>query len=127
MQLSSAVVRAAVLVGVEATALALLGVGYAVAGVTSDAESRVGAVVGGLLMTAGAGLLLLVARGLVRHHPRAYAPAVAVQLLAGLTALSLLQTLPVVAVVVLVVAAAVLYSLATQEARRVFGPPGPPE
>ena len=122
MQLSSAVVRAAGLVVLEAAALAVLAVVYAVAGLTSDAESRVGAVVGALLMAGAAGLLVVVARGLVRHHRRAFAPAVAVQLLAALTALSLLQTLPVVSVVVLVVAVTALYSLATPESRRAFGP-----
>ena len=122
MQLSSAVVRAAGLVVLEAAALAVLAVVYAVAGLTADAESRAGAVVGALLMAGAAALLVLVGRGLVRHHRRAFAPAVAVQLLAALTALSLLQTLPLVSVVVLVVAATALYSLATPESRRAFGP-----
>ena len=122
MQLSSAVVRAALLVALEAVALLVVAVVYAVTGLRGDAESVAGTEVGAVLLAAGGVLLLLVARGLVRRHRRAFAPAVAVQLLAGLTAFSLIQTLPAAAAVVLLVAAVALYQLVTPEARQDFGP-----
>lgn len=120
--MSSAVVRAAVLVALEAVGLLVVAAGYAAAGLRGDARSVAGTEVGALVLAAGGVLLLLVARGLVRRHPRAYAPAMAVQLLAGLTAVSLLQTLPVPAVVVLVVAVLVVAQLVGAEGRAAFGP-----
>ena len=54
---------------------------------------------------------LLVSRGLAQQRAWARSPAVVVQLLLGLTAFSLLQTLPAVAVGGLVLAAVVLSQL----------------
>ena len=121
---SSSVVRAALLVALEAVALLAAAVVYAVVGLRGDAESVVGTEIGALLLAVSGVLLLLVARGLVRRHRRAFAPAVAVQLLAGLTSFSLLETLPGVAVVGLVGAGVALYQLVTPESRQAFGPPG---
>ena len=120
--LRSPVGRVAVVVAAEALALLVVAVGYAVGGLSGDARSAAGSEVGALLLAVAAALLVLVARGLLRRHPRAYAPAFAVQLLAALTAFSLLQTLPVVAVVVLAVAGLALQQLLTETARRELVP-----
>jgi len=120
---SSAVVRAALLVALEAVALLVAAVVYAVAGLRGDAASVAGSEVGALLLALGGVLLLVVARGLARRHRRAFAPAVAVQLIAGLTAFSLLEALRGLALATLLVTGVALYQLVTPESRRAFGPP----
>jgi hypothetical protein len=124
VQWSSAIDRAAVLVAVEALALLVLGIGYGIEGVSGQAQSLAGVEVGALLIAGSGVLLLLVARGLLRRRRWSRSPAVVVQRLLALTALSLLQTLPLVSVVVLAVTATALYLLLTAEARAALG--GPP-
>jgi len=109
--LGSADGRAALLVALEGVALVVVAVVYAVRGLTAEAASVAGSEVGALLMAAAGGLLVLVARGLAQQRAWARSPAVVVQLLLGLTAFSLLQTLPAVAVGGLVLAAVVLSQL----------------
>ena len=125
--LSSPVSRAAVLVALEGVALVVLGVVYAVAGLRGDAESRVGAAMGALLIAASGALLLLVARGLHRRRGWARSPAVAVQLLAFLTGLSLAPTgVAPAAFLTMAVAATVLYSLFSGPARGELERPSQP-
>ena len=116
--LRSAVRRAAVVVGLEGLVLAVLGVVYGVLGLTGDAETRVGAVVGAMLIVGAGVLLVLVARALDRERPWSRAPVISVQLLTLLTALSLMPTgVAPAALVAMGMAIVVLYALATEEAR----------
>jgi hypothetical protein len=120
--LSSAVGRAAALVAVEGLALLAAAAVYVVRAAAGDAESTAGSGVGALLL-AGCGVLLVLGAAALAARRRAVrSPLVVAQLLFALTALSLLQTLPAVAVAVLVVTGAVLYLLATAEARLELGP-----
>jgi hypothetical protein len=118
---SSGVVRAAALLALEAVVLVALGVAYGVAGLTGRAESLAGVEVGAALIVVAGLLLLLVARGVLRRQRWARAPALAVQLLTGLTGLSLLQTLPGPAMAAMALAGLVIYQFATPEARLAFG------
>lgn len=124
MSLSSPVSRAAVLVALEGVVLVGLGLVYAVAGLRGAAQSRTGAELGALLI-AGSGVLLgLVARGLHRRRAWARSPAVAVQLVAFVTGLSLAPTgVAPAAFAAMAVAAVVLYQLFTAPARAEFEPP----
>jgi hypothetical protein len=119
--LSSPVTRAAVLVAVQGAALLVLGVGYAVAGVLAQPYDRLAALLeAGLAAFAGA-LVLLVARGLGRAAGWARSPAVVLQLLALPVGVGLVQgRVWYAAVPVLLLAAGVLYELATPEARLAF-------
>jgi hypothetical protein len=119
--LSSAVVRAALLTGLEGLALVVAGVVYAVDGATGAAASLVGAELAAVMIVALGLLVLAAGRALARRRRWARSPVVVVQLLGGLTALDLVRT-PVwpAAVGVLVVAAAVLWQLALPEARQAF-------
>jgi hypothetical protein len=109
--LASSAGRAAALVGLEGAALVVAGAGYAVRSLTAGAASVAGSQVGALLMAGSGALLLVVARGLLRRRRWALSPAVVVQLLLGLTAVSLLQTLPAAAVAGLLLAAVALHQL----------------
>ena len=121
MELSSAVTRAALLVGVEGAVLAVLGAGYAVAGVVGEPFDRTATLLeGGFAVLAGA-LVLLVARSLARVRGWARSPAVVLQVLALPVGAGLVQgEVWYAAVVVLGLAGAVLYQLATPEARLAF-------
>ena len=121
MDLASAVTRAALLVAVEGAALILLGTGYAVAGAVGDPFDRTATLLeGGFAALAGL-LVLLVARGLLHVQGWARSPAVVLQLLALPVGLGLVQGgVLYAAAPVLGLAAAVLYQLATPEARLAF-------
>ena len=121
MDLASAVTRAALLVAVEGAALIVLGTGYAVAGVVGDPFDRTATLLeGGFAALAGL-LVLLVARGLLLVQGWARSPAVVLQLLALPVGLVLVQGAVLYAAApVLGLAAAVLYQLATPEARLAF-------
>ena len=121
MDLSSAVTRAALLVALEAGALSVLGAGYAVAGAVGDPFDRTATLLeGGFCLLAGL-LVLLVARGLLRVQGWSRSPAVVLQLLAVPVGLGLVQGgVYYAAVPVLGLAGAVLYQLATPEARLAF-------
>ena len=121
MDLASAVTRAALLVGVEGAALGVLGTGYAVAGVVGDPFDRTATLLeGGFAALVGL-LLLVVARALLGVRGWARSPAVVLQLLALPVGLGLVQGgVLVAAVPVLGLAGAVLYQLATPEARLAF-------
>jgi hypothetical protein len=116
--LASPVGRAALLVALQGVALVVVAGVYAVQGLTGDAASVAGSEVGALLMAASGALLVVVARGLQQARSWARSPAVVVQLLLGLTAVSLLQTLPAVAVGGLLLAAGVLHQLLVPRAAR---------
>jgi hypothetical protein len=117
---TDAVRRAALLVALEAGALVLLGLSYAVSVVRGGAETVVGALVGAALLVLGGVLLALVSRGLTRVRDWARAPAISVQLLVALTAVSFVTVLPVAAVVGLLLAAGVLQALASRDGRAPF-------
>ena len=121
MDLSSAVTRAALLVAVEAAALSVLGAGYAVAGAVGDPFDRTATLLeGGFCLLAGL-LVLLVARGLLRVQGWSRSPAVVLQLLALPVGYGLAQgRVWWAAVPVLGLALAVLYLLASPEARLAF-------
>ena len=121
MDLSSAVTRAALLVALEAAGLSVLGAGYAVAGAVGDPFDRTATLLeGGFCLLAGL-LVLLVARGLLRVQGWSRSPAVVLQLLALPVGLGLVQGAVLYAAVpVLGLAGAVLYQLATPEARLAF-------
>ena len=121
MDLASAVTRAALLVAVEGAALTVLGTGYAVAGAVGDPFDRTATLLeGGFAALAGL-LVLLVARGLLHVRGWARSPAVVLQLLALPVGLGLVQGGVLYAAgPVLGLAVAVLYQLATPEARLAF-------
>jgi uncharacterized membrane protein (DUF2068 family) len=113
--------RAAALVAVEGGALVLLGAGYGVAAVVGDPFDRTATVLqAGFTVVVGV-LALLVARGLHRTAGWSRSPAVVLQLLALPVGVGLVQgEVWYAAVPVLLLAAAVLYLLATPEARVAF-------
>lgn len=109
------------LVAVEGVALAVLGVGYAGAGLVGDPFSRTGTALAGAGALLTGVLLLLVARAVGRRQTWARSPAVVTQLLALPVGVGLAQggVWPA-AGPVLGLAAAVLYQFATPEARLAF-------
>ena len=121
MTLLSAARRTALLVAVEGAALTLLGFGYAVAAVRGEPFDRAATLLeAGFAVVAGV-LVLLVARGLWRTAGWSRAPTVVLQLLALPVGVGLVQgQVWYAAVPVLVLAVAVLYQLATPEARTAF-------
>jgi hypothetical protein len=122
--LSSPLSRASLLVALEGLGLLALGGVYAVAGLRADARSVAGAELGAVLIAGSGVLLLLVARGLLRRRRWSLAPALAVQLLALLTALSLMSTpLAGAATAVALLAAVVLYLLLSGPSRGELRPP----
>ncbi len=118
MSLRSAVSRAALLVAVEGVALAVLGLGYGAAALAGEPFDRTAALLeAGFAVLAGV-LLLLLARGLARTAGWSRAPTVVLQLLAIPVGVGLVQgRVWYAALPVLALAAAVLYQLATAEAR----------
>ena len=114
----SPVSRAALLVAVEGAALTVLGIGYAAAGVVGRPFDRTATLLEAAFAV-GAGLLvLLVARGLHRLQGWSRSPAVVLQLLALPVGVGLVQgRVWYAAAPVLLLAGAVLYLLATAEAR----------
>jgi hypothetical protein len=122
--LSSPLSRAALLVGLQGAGLVGLGGVYAVAGLQADARSVAGAELGAVLIAGSGVLLVLVARGLLRRRRWALAPALAVQLLALLTALSLMSTpLAGAATAIALLSAVVLYLLLSGSSRAELQPP----
>ena len=113
--------RAALLVAVEGVVLALLGLGYGIAGVLGEPFDRAATLLeAGFALLAGL-LVLLVARGLHRVAGWSRSPAVVVQLLALPVGVGLVQgQVWYAAVPVLLLAGSVLYQLATPEARLAF-------
>jgi hypothetical protein len=113
--------RAAVLVAVEGGALVLLGGGYGVAALVGDPFDRTATLLqAGFTVLVGA-LVLLVARGLHRTAGWSRSPAVVLQLLALPVGVGLVQgQVWFAAVPVLLLAATVLYQLATPQARVAF-------
>lgn len=121
MQLGSSVTRAALVVGVEGAALLVLGAGYTLAGAVGRPYDRTATVLQGVLAALAGALVLLVARALLRRAGWSRSPAVVLQLLALPVGYGLAQGgVWFAAVPVLVLAAVVLYLLATPEARLVF-------
>ena len=116
-----AVRRAALLVAVEGVALAVVGVGYAVAGLLGRPEDRLATeLAAGLAVLLGLALLP-VARGLTRERLWARSPAVVVQLFCLPVGYGLAQgRVWLAAAVVLGLSLGVLVLLATPEARRAF-------
>ncbi len=113
--------RAAVLVAVEGTALAVLGVGYAISGVVGSPEDRTATVLAGLFAAvAGAGLVAA-GRGLALVRPWALAPTVLAQVLLLVVAVGLLQGGVLgVGLPLALAAVAVLALLASRASRDVF-------
>ena len=119
--MNAAVRRAAVLVALEGVGLVGVGVVYAVAGLVGQPEDRVGTELGAAIAVAVGLLLLLVARGLDRRQRWSRAPAITVQLFALPVGYGLAQgRVWVAAAVVLVLAVAVLLTLASPGARLAF-------
>ena len=113
--------RAAGLVLLQAAALLVLGVAYAVSGVLGSPENRVATVLAGLLAAVVGLALVAVGRGLGRGRAWALSPSVVTQVFVVVVAVGLLQGgVLLVAVPLLVLAAAVLWSLATSGSRAVF-------
>ena len=121
MDLSSPVTRAALLVGLEGAALTVLGAGYGVAGAVGDPFDRTATLLEAAFAVVAGVLVLLVARGLHRVRGWSRSPAVVLQLLALPGGVGRVQgRVWYAAVPVLGLAAAVLYQLATPEARLAF-------
>jgi hypothetical protein len=121
VKLTSAVTRAALLVALEGAALSALGLAYGAAGLLGEPFDRTATVLEAALAVLVGGLLLLVARGLAQVRGWARSPAVVVQLLALPVGAGLVQgRVWIAAVPVLGLAGAVLYLLATAEARLAF-------
>ena len=124
--LADPVGRAALLLAVEGVGIAVVGAVYAVAGAVGEPEDRLATVLEGLMGVVLGVLVLLVARGVGRVRLWARSPAVVVQLFALVVGSGLVQgRVWVAAAVVLGLAGAVLYQLATPEARLAFREPGP--
>jgi len=121
VRLSSAVTRAGLLVALEGAALVALGVGYGVAAVVGEPFDRAATLLeAGFALGTGL-VVLLMARGLVRAAGWSRSPAVVLQLLALPVGVGLAQgRVWYAAAPTLGLAAAVLYQLATPEARRAF-------
>ena len=113
--------RAALRVALEGAALALLGLGYGVAGVLGEPFDRLATVLEALFtVVLGVGLLL-VARALAAARRWAMAPAVLTQLLALPVGVGLVQgEVWYAAVPVLLLAVAVLAHLAAPSSRAAF-------
>lgn len=110
--------RAAALVAVEGAALTVLGAGYGAAGLLADPFDRTATLLEAALAVTVGVLLLLVARGLAKAAGWARSPAVVMQLLSLPVGVGLVQgRVWYAAVPVLLLASAVLYLLATPEAR----------
>lgn len=121
--MNRAVIRAALLVTIEGAGLAGLGVAYAVAGVLGRPEDRLATELAAALAVAVGLVLLPVARGLRQARPWARSPAVVVQLFCLPVGYGLAQgRVWPAAVVVLGLSVAVLYLLASPEARLAFRP-----
>jgi len=115
------VTRAALLVALEGAVLAVLGVGYGVAGLVGDPFDRTATLLEAAFTVLAGVLVLLVARGLHRVAGWARSPAVVLQLLALPVGVGLVQgRVWYAAVPVLLLAGSVLYLLATPEARLAF-------
>jgi hypothetical protein len=113
--------RAAVLLVTEAVAVLGFALVYAVGAVAGDALRPGGALVGGVMLAVFAGLIALVARGIDGVRGWALSPAIVVQLLALPIGVGLAYArVWLAAVPVLLLAGAVLYQLATPEARIAF-------
>ncbi len=98
-----------------------LAVVYLVGGVTGDALSRTGALLGAALFAMLAALMVLLARAVDAVRGWARSPVVVLQLLALPVGIGLAQgRVWFAAVPVLLLACAVLYQLATPEARIAF-------
>ena len=121
MSLRSPVALAAALVALEGLALVVLGVVYGAAGVLGDPFDRTATLLEAGLAVLVGGLVLLIARGLADVRWWARSPAVVVQLLALPVGYGLVQgRVWIAAVPVLGLALAVLFLLATAEARLDF-------
>jgi hypothetical protein len=119
--LTSAVTRAALLVGAEGVALVLLGTGYGLAGALGDPFDRTATLLEAAFAVLTGALVLLVARGLAHRQGWSRSPAVVLQLLALPVGVGLVQgQVWYAAVPVLGLAGGVLYQLATAEARLAF-------
>ena len=113
--------RAALLVAVEGLALTVLGLAYGAAGVLGEPFDRTATLLEAAFAVLAGGLVLLVARGLWQVRGWARSPAVVLQLLALPVGVGLVQgRVWIAAVPVLGLAAAVLGTLATPEARLAF-------
>ncbi len=113
--------RAALLVGLEGVALAVLGVVYGVAGALGEPFDRAATLLEAAFAVVGGALVVLVALGLGRVQGWSRSPAVVLQLLALPVGVGLVQgRVWAAAVPVLGLAASVLYELATPEARLAF-------
>jgi len=112
------VTLAGLVVVLQGALLAVLGLGYGVAGVVGEPADRLGALLeGGMALVAGV-LIVLVGRGLVRRASWARSPAVVLELLCLPVGVGLVQgQVWFAAVPVLGLAAVVLYLLLTPEAR----------
>jgi len=112
---------AAVLVGLEGAALALIGLAYGTAGLLADPFDRTATVLEAALALIAGVLLLLVARGLSRTAGWARSPSVVAQLLMLPVGVGLVQArVWWAALPVLALAVAVLYALATPQARAAY-------
>jgi hypothetical protein len=110
--------RAAVLVALEGAALAVAGAVFAVLALTGDPEDRSGTVLLFVLVLGLGVAVLVAARGLARGEGWAWAPTILLQVFGLVAAVGALQAgAPVVAVPLGLLAGAVLYQLATPEAR----------
>jgi hypothetical protein len=113
--------QAALLVAVEGAALAVLGLGYGIAGVVGEPFDRTATLLQAGFVVLVGGLVLLVARGLARVAGWSRSPAVVLQLLALPVGVGLVQgEVWYAAVPVLLLAGGVLYLLATPRARLAF-------
>lgn len=112
---------AGALVLVEGVALAAVGVAYAVSGLLGHPEDRLGTVLAGLLALLVGGVLAAAGCALRAARSWPWSPTVLAQLLAAVVAVGLLQggVWPV-GLTLLLLAATVLYLLATPEARAVY-------
>lgn len=113
--------RASLLVGAQAVAIAVIGLGYAVSGVVGEPEDRTATVLAGLIALAAGLLLVLVARGLGAVRGWAWSPAIVAQLFLLVVGGGLVQgRVWWAAAPILLLAGGVLYQLATPEARTAF-------
>jgi hypothetical protein len=112
--------RLALLLALEGVALVLLGLGYGLVGLSSDADTLPIELAAGAAVAAGA-LLLVLARATDRLRPWSRSPAVVLNVFPFPLALSLLQAgIWWVALPMVLLAGTVLYLYATPDLRDAF-------
>ena len=113
----TSLVLAASVVGLEAVAAVVAGIGFLVAAIVGKPSDRGVALTLAVLLVLLGGGVIVVARGLWRARPAAQTPAYLAQFFAGVIAYYQRHTLPAVTIATLVVVLVGLAALSARETR----------